>query len=77
MYPGKRFNEYLYGSLTKSLSYVIIKTYSYTLPLLYIAITDVMGPDEYHYNINNSVFTNYNAKLSLLLPSLINDKYQM
>ncbi|XP_048733983.2 protein-glucosylgalactosylhydroxylysine glucosidase-like isoform X1 [Ostrea edulis] len=34
-------------------------------------ITGVMGPDEYHFNINNSIFTNYNAKLSLELPHLV------
>ena len=32
-----------------------------------------MGPDEYHFNINNSVYTNYNAKLSLMLPQYIKD----
>ncbi|XP_061165726.1 protein-glucosylgalactosylhydroxylysine glucosidase-like [Saccostrea echinata] len=37
-------------------------------------ITGVMGPDEYHFNINNSVFTNYNAKLSLELPNLLNKR---
>ncbi|CAH1792619.1 unnamed protein product, partial [Owenia fusiformis] len=37
----------------------------------------VMGPDEYHYNVNNSIFTNYNAKLSLLLPSYIQDTLGM
>lgn len=34
----------------------------------------VMGPDEYHFNINNSVFTNYNAKLSMELPDLLMKK---
>ncbi|XP_062568653.1 protein-glucosylgalactosylhydroxylysine glucosidase-like [Saccostrea cucullata] len=33
-----------------------------------------MGPDEYHFNINNSVFTNYNAKLSLELPNLLHKR---
>ncbi|XP_070563897.1 LOW QUALITY PROTEIN: protein-glucosylgalactosylhydroxylysine glucosidase-like [Ptychodera flava] len=31
----------------------------------------VMGPDEYHENVNNSVFTNAQAKLSLQLPEYI------
>ncbi|XP_033736120.1 protein-glucosylgalactosylhydroxylysine glucosidase-like [Pecten maximus] len=39
-------------------------------------INDVMPPDEYHYPVNNSVYTNSVAKISLLLPkyalSLIN-----
>ncbi|XP_033733626.1 protein-glucosylgalactosylhydroxylysine glucosidase-like [Pecten maximus] len=39
-------------------------------------IHDVMPPDEYHYPVNNSVYTNSVAKISLLLPkyalSLIN-----
>ncbi|XP_076098796.1 protein-glucosylgalactosylhydroxylysine glucosidase-like isoform X1 [Mytilus galloprovincialis] len=39
-------------------------------------ILGVMGPDEYHYNINNSVFTNYNAKLSLMLPSFLDNNYK-
>ncbi|XP_067682724.1 protein-glucosylgalactosylhydroxylysine glucosidase-like [Haliotis asinina] len=38
-------------------------------------ILGVMGPDEYHYNVNNSVFTNYNARLSLELPAYIRDTY--
>lgn len=38
-------------------------------------IRGVMGPDEYHFNINNSVFTNYNAKLSLELPDLLMKKH--
>ncbi|XP_052777171.1 protein-glucosylgalactosylhydroxylysine glucosidase-like [Mya arenaria] len=36
-----------------------------------VEILGVMGPDEYHQNVNNSVFTNYNAKLSLTLPQWI------
>lgn len=36
-----------------------------------------MGPDEYHFNINNSVFTNYNAKLSLMLPHYLMDSVGM
>ncbi|XP_078001372.1 protein-glucosylgalactosylhydroxylysine glucosidase-like [Glandiceps talaboti] len=31
-------------------------------------ISDVMGPDEYHQNVNNSVYTNVVAKISLNLP---------
>ncbi|XP_060072816.1 protein-glucosylgalactosylhydroxylysine glucosidase-like [Ylistrum balloti] len=31
-------------------------------------IYDVMPPDEYHYPVNNSVYTNTVAKISLLLP---------
>lgn len=31
-------------------------------------INDVMPPDEYHYPVNNSVYTNSVAKISLLLP---------
>ncbi|XP_077981915.1 protein-glucosylgalactosylhydroxylysine glucosidase-like [Glandiceps talaboti] len=34
-------------------------------------IYGVMGPDEYHENVNNSVFTNFNAVRSLLLPEYI------
>ncbi|OWA53235.1 Acid trehalase-like protein 1 [Hypsibius exemplaris] len=34
-------------------------------------IFDVMGPDEYHSRINNSVYTNYAAKLSLDLPAYV------
>ncbi|XP_006813312.1 protein-glucosylgalactosylhydroxylysine glucosidase-like [Saccoglossus kowalevskii] len=34
-------------------------------------IYGVMGPDEYHANVNNSVFTNFNAKLSLQLPEYL------
>ena len=37
----------------------------------------VMGPDEYHFNISNSVYTNYNAKLSLLLPQYIKEHLKM
>ncbi|OWF37122.1 protein-glucosylgalactosylhydroxylysine glucosidase-like [Mizuhopecten yessoensis] len=41
-------------------------------------INDVMPPDEYHYPVNNSVYTNSVAKISLLLPKyalpLINRK---
>ncbi len=33
-----------------------------------------MGPDEYEYNVTNSVFTNYNAKLSLELPQYLINK---
>ncbi|XP_041355067.1 protein-glucosylgalactosylhydroxylysine glucosidase-like [Gigantopelta aegis] len=40
-------------------------------------IFGVMGPDENHFNIDNSVFTNYNAKLSLLLPAYIRDNYRI
>ncbi|XP_048259379.1 protein-glucosylgalactosylhydroxylysine glucosidase-like [Haliotis rufescens] len=40
-----------------------------------VVLIGVMGPDEYHYNVNNSVFTNYNAKLSLELPAYIRDTY--
>jgi len=36
-----------------------------------------MGPDEYHFNIDNSVYTNYNAKLSLTLPKYIVDTFRM
>ena len=36
-------------------------------------VSGVMGPDEYHFNVNNSVYTNYNARLSLLLPKYIKD----
>jgi len=39
--------------------------------------TGVMGPDEYHFNVNNSVFTNYNAKLSLQLPKYIVDAFNV
>lgn len=39
-------------------------------------IIGVMGPDEYHYNVNNSVFTNYNAKLSLKLPKDVSDLFR-
>ncbi|XP_062577761.1 protein-glucosylgalactosylhydroxylysine glucosidase-like [Saccostrea cucullata] len=34
-------------------------------------IHDVMPPDEWHQQVNNSVFTNAVAKLSLLLPELV------
>ncbi|PIK33903.1 putative acid trehalase-like protein 1 [Apostichopus japonicus] len=34
------------------------------------SIKDVMGPDEYHQNVTNSVYTNSIAKISLTLPSL-------
>ncbi|XP_060567708.1 protein-glucosylgalactosylhydroxylysine glucosidase-like [Ruditapes philippinarum] len=34
-------------------------------------ITDVMPPDEYHYPVNNSVYTNFLAQKSLLLPSYV------
>ncbi|KAK2141514.1 hypothetical protein LSH36_1090g00111 [Paralvinella palmiformis] len=37
-------------------------------------ILGVMGPDENSANVNNSVFTNYNAKLSLSLPQYLRDK---
>ncbi|KAL4217202.1 hypothetical protein ACF0H5_023655 [Mactra antiquata] len=42
-----------------------------------VEILGVMGPDEYHPNIDNSVFTNYNAKLSLLLPQYLSEKYSI
>ncbi|XP_060582374.1 protein-glucosylgalactosylhydroxylysine glucosidase-like isoform X2 [Ruditapes philippinarum] len=34
-------------------------------------IFDVMPPDEYHYPVNNSVYTNFLAQKSLLLPSYV------
>ncbi|OQV25428.1 Acid trehalase-like protein 1 [Hypsibius exemplaris] len=37
------------------------------------SINSVMGPDEYHYPVNNSAFTNYAAKLALQLPSYVLD----
>ncbi|XP_045179575.2 protein-glucosylgalactosylhydroxylysine glucosidase-like [Mercenaria mercenaria] len=42
-----------------------------------VEILGVMGPDEYHFNVNNSVFTNYNAKLSLQLPGFIIGRYNV
>lgn len=42
-----------------------------------VEILGVMGPDEYHFNVDNSVFTNYNAKLSLTLPQFIIDQYSL
>ena len=52
----------------------VIYTYNF---ISIFGFLGVMGPDEYHFNVNNSVFTNYNAKLSLLLPLYIVDKYNM
>ncbi|XP_055339447.1 uncharacterized protein LOC129589014 [Paramacrobiotus metropolitanus] len=34
-------------------------------------INEVMGPDEYHYPVNDSAFTNYAAKLALTLPEYV------
>ena len=55
--------------------FTIIMTYSlvafHDLHIQYVS--GVMGPDEYHFNVNNSVYTNYNARLSLLLPKYIKD----
>ncbi|ELU12915.1 hypothetical protein CAPTEDRAFT_112806, partial [Capitella teleta] len=36
-------------------------------------IHGVMGPDENHYNVDNSVFTNYNTKLALTTPQYMMD----
>lgn len=36
-------------------------------------INDVMPPDEYHHQVNNSVYTNLVAKLSLELPGFVDE----
>lgn len=36
-----------------------------------------MGPDEYHYPVNNSVYMNTIAKISLLLPSYIKRSFNV
>ena len=33
--------------------------------------TDVMPPDEYHHQVNNSAYTNLVAKISLELPEFV------
>jgi len=38
---------------------------------LSFSFLEVMPPDEWHFPVNNSIYTNYIAKLSLLLPKRI------
>lgn len=41
------------------------------------SIRNVMGPDEYHQNVSNSVYTNTVAQISLRLPSMLAKKSQL
>jgi len=37
------------------------------------SVVDVMPPDEWHYPVNNSIYTNYVAKMALQLPRALCD----
>lgn len=36
-----------------------------------------MGPDEYHYPVNNSIYMNSIGKISMLLPSYIKNTFSV
>ena len=40
-------------------------------------VVGVMGPDEYATNVNNSVVTNFNARLSLQMPLYLLEEFDM